>query len=112
MNSYFLFYFITYFLPVLNPLPLIEVRELHRSFWEIFLPYSIPYHPAAPSPPPSIAISSEPRLSQLESPGTLNLGQGDIIWVPGPSQSLTVQIFPQSLDSLSHQYLSNKAHSC
>lgn len=69
MNSYLLF-----ILPVLNPSPLIEARECHCSFWEIFVPYSIPYGPVAPAPPSSIAISSGPRLSPLYSLGTLNLG--------------------------------------
>lgn len=81
-------------------LPLNEVRECHCSFWEILLSHSIPFGPVVPPPLPSIVISSGPTLGQLDTPGNLNLGWSVIIWVPSPSQSLAIQVFPRSLLSL------------
>lgn len=53
-----------------------------------------------------------PGLGQLVSPGNLNLGWNDIIWVSGLSKLGYLDFPCQSFYLLSHQYLSNKVHSC
>lgn len=53
-----------------------------------------------------------PGLGQLVFPGNLNLAWNDIIWVSGLSKLGYLDFPCQSFYLLSHQYPSNKVHSC